>query len=43
VGLLAEGRVRVDGLITAEVPLADALLALTQPSGAHVKVLVRPE
>jgi (R,R)-butanediol dehydrogenase/meso-butanediol dehydrogenase/diacetyl reductase len=43
VGLLAEGRVRVDGLITAEVPLEDALLALTQPSAAHVKILVRPE
>jgi (R,R)-butanediol dehydrogenase/meso-butanediol dehydrogenase/diacetyl reductase len=43
VRLLAEGRVRVDGLITGEVPLADALLALTQPSGEHVKVLVRPE
>jgi (R,R)-butanediol dehydrogenase / meso-butanediol dehydrogenase / diacetyl reductase len=46
VGLLAEGRVRVDGLITGEVALEDSLthglFALTEPAGGHVKILVRP-
>ncbi len=46
IALLAEGRVRVDRLVTGEVPLAAALerglLALARREAAHVKVLVRP-
>jgi (R,R)-butanediol dehydrogenase/meso-butanediol dehydrogenase/diacetyl reductase len=46
VSLLAEGRVRVDGLITREVALEDALghglTALLDRDARHVKILVRP-
>jgi (R,R)-butanediol dehydrogenase/meso-butanediol dehydrogenase/diacetyl reductase len=47
VGLLAEGRVRVDGLVTGEVALEEALprglMPLLDRDAGHVKVLVRPE
>lgn len=45
-GLLAEGRVRIDPLVTARVPLEDSLPrgieALLRPEEGHVKILVTP-
>ncbi|HLE44886.1 MAG TPA: zinc-binding dehydrogenase [Methylomirabilota bacterium] len=47
IGLLAEGRVRIAPLITAEVPLEEALPrgldALRRREEAHVKIMVTPD
>jgi (R,R)-butanediol dehydrogenase/meso-butanediol dehydrogenase/diacetyl reductase len=46
IALLAGGQVRVAPLVTARVPLEDALdrglEALRRPEAGHVKILVRP-
>lgn len=46
IGLLAEGRVRIDPLVTVRVPLEDSLPrgieALLRPEEGHVKILVTP-
>jgi threonine dehydrogenase-like Zn-dependent dehydrogenase len=46
IGLLAQGRIRIDPLVTAHIPLEDApargLEALLRREEAHVKILVIP-